>query len=87
MTSALLEQFQEKCAAVFRPELRRNKEIEHFHDSKNIENALAGCCKTPTGRKMVHFDDRKATENVAYVQYAPLFLTFSRQNILIFGLG
>ena len=27
-----LEQFQEKCAAVFRPELRRNKEFERFVD-------------------------------------------------------
>jgi hypothetical protein len=25
-----LEQFQEKCETVFRPELRRNKEIEQF---------------------------------------------------------
>ncbi|WP_189350341.1 MULTISPECIES: hypothetical protein [unclassified Mesorhizobium] len=25
-----LEQFQEKCVAVFRPELRKNKEIERF---------------------------------------------------------
>ncbi|WP_189350248.1 MULTISPECIES: hypothetical protein [unclassified Mesorhizobium] len=25
-----LEQFQEKCEAVFRPELRENKEIEWF---------------------------------------------------------
>jgi hypothetical protein len=25
------EQFQEKCEAVFRPELRQNKQIEHLH--------------------------------------------------------
>ncbi|MGY5775285.1 aldo/keto reductase [Rhizobium sp. LEGMi135b] len=28
-----LEQFQEKCTAVFRPELRENKELERFRDS------------------------------------------------------
>jgi len=28
-----LEQFQEKCAAVFRPELHENKEIERLRDS------------------------------------------------------
>ena len=28
------EQFQEKCAAVFRPELRRNKELERLTDSR-----------------------------------------------------
>jgi hypothetical protein len=37
---AVLERFQEKCAAVFRPEPRPNKETEHFRDSKNRENAL-----------------------------------------------
>jgi hypothetical protein len=31
----VLEQFQEKCAAVFRPELRKNKWIERFGDSMN----------------------------------------------------
>jgi hypothetical protein len=28
-----LEQFQEKCIAVFRPELRKNKGLERFRDS------------------------------------------------------
>ncbi|TIN27480.1 MAG: hypothetical protein E5Y31_12770 [Mesorhizobium sp.] len=28
--SASLEQFQEKCETVFRPELRQNKELERF---------------------------------------------------------
>ncbi len=28
-----LEQFQEKCVTVFRPELRKNKELERFGDS------------------------------------------------------
>jgi hypothetical protein len=28
-----LEQFQEKCVAVFRPELRKNKDLERFGDS------------------------------------------------------
>jgi hypothetical protein len=27
---AWLEQFQQKCEAVLRPELRKNKEIDHF---------------------------------------------------------
>ncbi|WP_281024447.1 MULTISPECIES: hypothetical protein [unclassified Rhizobium] len=26
-----LEQFQQKCEAVLRPELRESKEMEHFH--------------------------------------------------------
>ncbi len=35
-----LEQFQQKCEAVLRPELRKNKEIEHFRDSEKSGNAL-----------------------------------------------
>ncbi|NKQ78372.1 hypothetical protein C3Y90_13515 [Rhizobium sp. UPM1134] len=35
-----LEQFQQKCAAVLRSELRENKEIEHFRDSEKNGNAL-----------------------------------------------
>ncbi|MDC9835942.1 hypothetical protein [Rhizobium binxianense] len=35
-----LEQFQEKCEAVFRPELRENKEIEHLRASEKNGNAL-----------------------------------------------
>ncbi|MDK4723617.1 hypothetical protein PH552_30120 [Rhizobium sp. CNPSo 3968] len=35
-----LEQFQEKCIAVFRPELRKYKWIERFRDSKKSEKAL-----------------------------------------------
>ena len=38
-----LEQFQQKCGAVLRPELRKNKEIEHFRDSEKNGNAL---CRT-----------------------------------------
>jgi hypothetical protein len=34
-----LEQFQEKWVPIFRPELRKNKEIEHFLESKK-NNAL-----------------------------------------------
>ncbi|MBB4288455.1 hypothetical protein GGE16_000471 [Rhizobium leguminosarum] len=37
----MTEQFQQKCAAVLRSELRENKEIEHFRDSKKNGNALA----------------------------------------------
>ncbi|AUW43733.1 hypothetical protein CUJ84_Chr003396 [Rhizobium leguminosarum] len=32
-----LEQFQEKCEAVFRPELRKNKRIERFRASVKAE--------------------------------------------------
>ncbi|RWY77890.1 hypothetical protein EHI44_33265 [Rhizobium leguminosarum] len=32
-----LEQFQQKCVAVLRLELRENKEIEHFRDSEKTE--------------------------------------------------
>jgi len=36
----VLEQFQEKWEPVFRPELRKNKEIEHFHDSEKNGDAV-----------------------------------------------
>jgi len=32
-----LEQFQQKCVAVLRPELLKNKEIEQFCDSPSAE--------------------------------------------------
>ena len=35
-----LEQFQQKGVAVLRPDLRENKEIEHFRDSEKNGNAL-----------------------------------------------
>ncbi len=35
-----LEQFQQKCETVLRPELRENKEIERFRDSEKSGNAL-----------------------------------------------
>ena len=35
-----LEQFQQKCVAVLRPQLRTNKKIERFRDSKKSGNAL-----------------------------------------------
>ncbi|WP_459460248.1 hypothetical protein [Rhizobium sp. No.120] len=31
-----LEQFQQKCEVAFRPELRKNKKIERFRDSKKF---------------------------------------------------
>ncbi len=37
---AALEQFQEKWKPVLRPELRKNKEIEHFRDSEKSGKAL-----------------------------------------------
>jgi hypothetical protein len=40
MLAIALEQFQQKCEAVLRPELRKNKEIERFRDSKKSGNAL-----------------------------------------------
>ncbi|MFT4180337.1 MAG: hypothetical protein QM636_00300 [Rhizobium sp.] len=33
LRNARLEQFQEKCGAVFRPEVRKNNRIELFSDS------------------------------------------------------
>ena len=36
-----LEQFQEKWEPLFRPELRKEIEIEHFHNSKKNGNALS----------------------------------------------
>ena len=42
-----LEQFQEKCEAVFRPGLRQNKEMERFRDSKRSENAVADAPSDP----------------------------------------
>ncbi|MGH6806255.1 MAG: hypothetical protein ACREEJ_05290, partial [Ensifer adhaerens] len=35
-----LEHFQEKCEAVFRQEMRKNKKIERFRDTVQIGNAL-----------------------------------------------
>ncbi|MFS2175576.1 hypothetical protein ACCC98_06440 [Rhizobium pisi] len=35
-----LEQFQQKCVTVLRPELRENKEIDHFRDSEKSGNDL-----------------------------------------------
>jgi hypothetical protein len=37
-----IELFQQKCAAVCRPELRKNKAIERFLCSKKSGNALGG---------------------------------------------
>ncbi|PLP58359.1 hypothetical protein CYK37_15770 [Mesorhizobium loti] len=37
----LLEQFQQKCAAVLRPELRENKRSERFRVSVKNGNALS----------------------------------------------
>jgi hypothetical protein len=39
MRIACLEQFQEKLKPVFRPELRKNKTIERFRDSKKSGNS------------------------------------------------
>ena len=36
-----LEQFQEKCIAVFRPELRKNRRRDPVCDSTKSEKALA----------------------------------------------
>ncbi|MCZ4075132.1 hypothetical protein [Agrobacterium sp. LMR679] len=38
----LLEHFQEKWTPVFRPEMRQNKELECFRDSKKSEKTLTG---------------------------------------------
>ncbi|RUP07612.1 MAG: hypothetical protein EKK38_18720 [Hyphomicrobium sp.] len=35
-----LEQFQQKCATVLRPELRQTKRLERFRDSRKSGNAL-----------------------------------------------
>jgi hypothetical protein len=35
-----IEQYQQKCAAVLRSELRENKQIEHSRDSEKNGNAL-----------------------------------------------
>ncbi|MDX3929426.1 MAG: hypothetical protein QHC90_26945 [Shinella sp.] len=45
--TAALEQFQEKCGAVSRPELRKNKERERFRDSGKNGNAPGA--SRPTG--------------------------------------
>ncbi|MFW8587024.1 hypothetical protein ACOJBM_25635 [Rhizobium beringeri] len=36
--SRVLEQFQEKCEAVFRPELREDKRLERFCEKLNRSN-------------------------------------------------
>lgn len=40
MGEGALEQFQEKCAAVFRAELRQNERLERFRGSEKSGNAL-----------------------------------------------
>ncbi|PLP61112.1 hypothetical protein CYK37_02135 [Mesorhizobium loti] len=42
------EQFQEKCTAVFRPELRKNKKLERFRVSVKNGNALGAIAFMPT---------------------------------------
>ncbi|MGO4834993.1 hypothetical protein AB4144_22320 [Rhizobiaceae sp. 2RAB30] len=48
-----LEQFQQKCAAVLRPELRKNKELEHFRDSEKSGIALTGRSSVPKTTQFV----------------------------------
>nr|WP_234826061.1 hypothetical protein [Sinorhizobium meliloti] len=40
MGEGALEKLQEKCAAVFRPELRQNEGLEHFRDPEKSGNPL-----------------------------------------------
>jgi len=40
LVSPVIEQLQQKYAVVLRPELRNNKELELFRDSKKSEAAL-----------------------------------------------
>jgi hypothetical protein len=48
-----VEQFQQKCAAVLRPELRKNNKIEHFRDLEKSGNALGGEAICHTGHARV----------------------------------
>ena len=43
-----IEQFQEKCVAVFRPELRKNKGLERYRVSVKNGNALVLSTAAPT---------------------------------------
>ncbi|KAA1185807.1 hypothetical protein FP026_02005 [Rhizobium tropici] len=47
-----LEQFQEKCVAVFRPELRKDKRIERFRDSEKNGKALRANAIGNRGRQV-----------------------------------
>jgi len=40
LTDERFEHFQEKWIPVFRPEMRQNKELERFRDSKKSGNTL-----------------------------------------------
>jgi uncharacterized protein YifN (PemK superfamily) len=42
-----IEQFQQKCVAVFRPELRKNREIAHIRASEKNGNARASTLRKP----------------------------------------
>ncbi|PZM16961.1 hypothetical protein CPY51_01565 [Rhizobium tubonense] len=46
-----LEQFQQKCTAVLRPELRKDKELERFRDSKKSGNALEAAAQMALNTK------------------------------------
>jgi 4'-phosphopantetheinyl transferase EntD len=48
--SIRLEQFQQECVAVLRPESRKNKELEHFRDSRRSGNALDEAASAFTAR-------------------------------------
>jgi hypothetical protein len=47
MPAGLSEQIQEKWKPLFRPDLRKTKELVRFHDSMNRENAPGGRLEEP----------------------------------------
>ncbi|WP_189510619.1 MULTISPECIES: hypothetical protein [unclassified Mesorhizobium] len=47
----LPEQFQEKCVAVFRPELRKNKGIEQFQENA-VRFSVRNCVKNKETRQL-----------------------------------
>ncbi len=74
-----LEHFQEKCEAVFRPEMRKNKELEHLRqkceavlpigNAENKESILRQKCEAVLGpemrknKELEHFGDSEINGN------------------------
>jgi|UPI0002F9C556 hypothetical protein len=54
------EQFQQKSAAVLRPELRENKGIEHIRDSKNEDAPDSNRWQPDGAAKCRHHNARQA---------------------------
>ncbi|HXV32035.1 MAG TPA: NAD-dependent epimerase/dehydratase family protein, partial [Sinorhizobium sp.] len=82
-SSPVLEQFQQKCAAVLRLELRKNKEIERFRDSEKSGNALDET--TPPEPETLYGQVKLAAEEALKALATPGFVTASLRVTGVYG--